>query len=306
MQTDLFIIGNGFDLGHNMPTSYCNNFRPWILHNYPEAEEDENIWFLEPSKFPDGEERLNDIDAAKFIINCIDDSSQEDWNDFETALGNINWSYFFDALPDSFDKDGDLDVFHMEQVREAFAHSLRINCKCFSRLFSKWINSIKYPKVETFPFLTESKKKESLFLNFNYTKTLEKLYGISPENICHIHGIQGREIIIGHGRIADYHDGIFIDRETDLDWSLFKPTEEIFKNHRLFFDKIQQNKVKDVYSWGFSFSDVDLYYIKQISLILNKEHAKWHLHNFCISDCDKFRKKLRKCGFLGEIDTFKA
>lgn len=121
------------------------------------------------------------------------------------------------------DEDGDLDVFHMEQDREAFAQTLRINCKSFSYIFSKWINIIVYPRTETHSFLTESKKRESLFLNFNYTKTLEKFYGISSANICHIHGIQWKDIIIGHGRIAEYHDDIFIDRETDLDWALFKP-----------------------------------------------------------------------------------
>lgn len=306
MQTDLFIIGNGFDLGHSIPTSYDRNFRPWILNNYPKAGMAEDAWFLEPTTFPDGEERLSDTDAATFIINRIDDSCRGDWRNFETALGEIDWTYFFDALPEVLDKEGDPDVFHMEQDREALARTLGINLKCFSYLFSKWINSIRHPKREINPFLTEKLRTESLFLNFNYTKTLEELYGISPANICHIHGMQGGDIIIGHGRTSEYHDGIFLDRETDLAWALYKPTEEIFKNHKLFFDRIRENHIQNVYSWGFSFSDPDLYYIQKISSMLNEEHAVWHLHEFRVTDCKMYKEKLRECGFSGIIDTFKA
>ena len=32
-----------------------------------------------------------------------------------------------------------------------------------------------------------------IFLTFNYTETLEVLYGIPEENVCHIHGKRGGE-----------------------------------------------------------------------------------------------------------------
>ena len=47
----LFIIGNGFDLAHDLPTSYYNNFRPIAIHNEPYREfwdlyqtEKEDVW----------------------------------------------------------------------------------------------------------------------------------------------------------------------------------------------------------------------------------------------------------------------
>ena len=38
MKNNLFIIGNGFDRGHDMPTSY-NNFKDWLIEMYPESQD---------------------------------------------------------------------------------------------------------------------------------------------------------------------------------------------------------------------------------------------------------------------------
>ena len=45
-----------------------------------------------------------------------------------------------------------------------------------------------------------------MFLNFNYTHTLERLYGIASERILHIHGQIGDKwdkIELGHDGIVD-------------------------------------------------------------------------------------------------------
>lgn len=34
----LFIIGNGFDMAHGLPTSY-NDFREYLIKEYPDADE---------------------------------------------------------------------------------------------------------------------------------------------------------------------------------------------------------------------------------------------------------------------------
>jgi hypothetical protein len=49
--------------------------------------------------------------------------------------------------------------------------------------------------------------KETSFLTFNYTETLELVYGINPYDVCHIHGMQYEEIFLGHGNsTTDYYD----------------------------------------------------------------------------------------------------
>lgn len=43
--------------------------------------------------------------------------------------------------------------------------------------------------------------RESIFLTFNYTDTLESVYCIDPDNIKHIHGYvknKNEELVIGH------------------------------------------------------------------------------------------------------------
>ena len=48
--------------------------------------------------------------------------------------------------------------------------------------------------------------QDSVFINFNYTKTLENLYGINSHNILHIHGCvdededEDENFILGHGK----------------------------------------------------------------------------------------------------------
>lgn len=72
--------------------------------------------------------------------------------------------------------------------------------------FSEWISTIKVNKFnKVLPkedFIRLINKENDFFLSFNYTKTLEYLYG--AKNVCHIHGVQGRDLIFGHGDNYDY------------------------------------------------------------------------------------------------------
>lgn len=64
--------------------------------------------------------------------------------------------------------------------------------------FSDWICGL---KTLTEPIVSPMIiNNNSLFLNFNYTDTLEKTYNICSENILYIHGkaLNGDRLIIGH------------------------------------------------------------------------------------------------------------
>jgi len=67
----LFIIGNGFDKGHGLATSYWD-FRMYLENHYPNFlstfEEHYNIY---PKM---------DVDSKRKLL----------WNEFETNLANIN------------------------------------------------------------------------------------------------------------------------------------------------------------------------------------------------------------------------
>ena len=61
-----------------------------------------------------------------------------------------------------------------------------------------------------------------LFFTFNYTKTLQELYGISK--ITHIHNRVGQKLILGHGNEkATYEQGVHMSSE-DINIGLQKPT----------------------------------------------------------------------------------
>lgn len=54
-------------------------------------------------------------------------------------------------------------------------------------------------------------KNSHYILNFNYTDTLEKIYG--EKSVFHIHGNQHSSIIFGHG---NYVDEEFDDEEFEI------------------------------------------------------------------------------------------
>jgi hypothetical protein len=59
--------------------------------------------------------------------------------------------------------------------------------------------------------------ENDLFLNFNYTKTLEKLY--NAQNVCHIPGIQDEDIYFDHGNDedrTDYYQSNWLGAESEL------------------------------------------------------------------------------------------
>ena len=63
----------------------------------------------------------------------------------------------------------------------------------------EWINSLQISKVKKVYELDKS----SLFITFNYTEVLERVYRIPASNILHIHNKVGEELICGHGKKAE-------------------------------------------------------------------------------------------------------
>lgn len=67
-------------------------------------------------------------------------------------------------------------------------------------LIRTFLSKIEVPKDGRYKKF-KSLGNEAIFLTFNYTSTLERLYSINESNIKHIHGLidDGSEIILGHG-----------------------------------------------------------------------------------------------------------
>ena len=145
--------------------------------------------------------------------------------------------------------------------------------------------------------------------------TLEKVFYVPQNHICHIHGLQGSELIFGHGNdenLMDEFESSYIGAEFELNSIhkfLRKDTMHAIEMNSNFFDMLSKFYIYEIYSWGFSFSNVDMIYIKKIVELINggknciwyiSGYDKWH-GNF-----KKIKNKIKKCGFLGRFCVFKS
>lgn len=159
MENALYIIGNGFDLAHGMPTRY-GDFKRWLIENG----------------------RIDVIHELESAFPVQKDNEFLLWSDFEKALGLydinkvVNWSWD-DLYLTEFSIGGQIfgapDFFLNTQIPDIL-----------NEAFTKWSHSI---PLATTP-INFHLEKDAYYLTFNYTDTLEVLYGIPQNHILHIHG----------------------------------------------------------------------------------------------------------------------
>lgn len=300
IMTNLFIIGNGFDLSHDLKTSY-KDFYNYLREEYPKAN-GKNFVQPEVSMMPKGDMVCDETVAVSFLMRIISATSGDEWNDIEATLGILNFAEWFDG--DDYE-----NLWDKARRNEDIASSLKVATLKISGYFSEWIDTIKINESidRKDDFVRIINKDNDLFLSFNYTDTLEKLYGV--EEVCHIHGMQGEDILFGHGNDKDDYESnmaAYTGAETFLDEiheKLRKDTEGAIKENKSFFDDI--SSVKRIYSYGFSFSDVDKVYIKEICKRLDTQKLTWYLNEFD-SPCQRkfYMDTLQECGYNGDFSTF--
>ena len=306
----LLITGNGFDLAHGMPTRY-SDFREFLIKMYPEAAKRSKKMVSMEYLDSKGKEEI----AVEFLLCAMDVACGEAWYDFEAALARI---HFFDKWPKSHhvdDEDAD-----REQATNHLLKMLVMNDYVFDAIkkywgvfLSRWIRSVEN-KIETGEYTNRENierlinKQDCKFFTFNYTKTLQALYGI--KKVVHIHNRVGQKLIFGHG-IEEVHyeepavNGHFGSMTCDeiLEY-LRKNTDRQFKKYNKEFDNLFD--VNEVYSYGFSFSQVDSIYIKEIIKKLSSD-ATWYFTRHEAENTEDLRVrkvKLRRYGYKGKFDVF--
>lgn len=153
--------------------------------------------------------------------------------------------------------------------------------------------------------------KTNYFFTFNYTQTLEHIYNISENNICHIHGMSkgiknlndlaSEDLIFGHG-LESYDTNVTNIVNTAYNITK-KPVNQCIENNQLFFEKLED--VDSIYSYGFSFGDVDMPYIEKICRsIRNTTNVTWYFNDFKIEEYRTLCEEIRKIGFNGTFDKF--
>ncbi|WP_086445289.1 bacteriophage abortive infection AbiH family protein [Candidatus Enterococcus lemimoniae] len=313
----LFIIGNGFDLAHGIPSTF-NHFKEYLRYTYEYVyDEYPNLWLQSYADHDGGESyeiegcaQIIDFMICNSCSNISDEGDGENWSDFEKAMRYFDYSLLEEDIEIQYDKEGDINPFRTGNNYEDAYNDLRNVMLKLPELFSEWINNISTPEncfsvfnLNSYYSFSELIDKENdTFLTFNYTETLENLY--EAENVIHIHGDQVSPVV-GHNNDFQmdeqiYHQDTYIN---SMNEALRKPTSRIIKENLHFFKELQGD-VDSIYSYGFSFGEVDLIYIEEMFKHLNSKNIIWYLHCYDKTKHEEFKGKIRKHGFLGSFSEF--
>jgi len=284
----LYVIGNGFDVHHELDTKYTS-FGLYLKNHYPDVYE----VLLEHYGFGELEPKSP--------------SSMSDplWSEFETNLSNLDTESVLEAHIESMPcyadpnfRDRDRYIFRtdMEQILELLTNKLY-------KAFKEFILAVKFPPLNDKKLIRLD--RNATFLTFNYTDTLAKYYGVHDQNVLFIHNKakeESEKLVLGHGidptafedkpikppeGLNDEEHEEWIQFQSDkYDYSFeigkdeinkyfrktFKGTHEIIERNEKFFSSL--GNIDEVYVIGHSLSNVDLpYFSKLINSV--KTDAKW-------------------------------
>ncbi len=287
----LFIIGNGFDIHHGINSRYTD-FAKWL-------------------KPVDGEVHKA---VEDFLPTWVDDYGNESdaWSDLENNLEHFDTDQLLDYgsnyLP-SYGADDWSDSGHhdFEWELDRIISSLSVG---LHKNFVDWLGSLAIPTHTTNPvrIIDPSAK----FLNFNYTPTLQTLYGAA--NVLHIHGTLASgasEIVLGHGwkpgEKERWEDRIDENTDTRLAGGYrlidayfrqtFKPTAEIIRRNQAFFAGLDD--VSEVYVFGHGLADVDGPYFAEMLKHLSQD-AQWTISYY---GGDREREKIESAAIMTGIPS---
>lgn len=292
---NLFIIGNGFDRAHGLETSYVN------FRNYLEEIDWEFLICLERmyNFFPESKREV----VEKYL-----------WKEFEKNLSGVNEVEIIDGA-NSIDmglEGGDIGIEDTlnDYWEEQYGFIERLN-----EFINLWINQINIDVDKKTNIIKSD--EDDLFLSFNYTLLLEKIYEIEKYNILHIHGSVDEwydsSPVIGHGdsiKISEmkrraYEAGEeFEEKECSICNALANYYERSYKDvkhyifqNRNFFERL--NEVKEIFVIGHSLGEVDMPYFEEIKEHV-KQNATWNVYWHDDGDDIVYKKKIMSLGINNE------
>lgn len=271
----LFIIGNGFDRAHNLPTQYID------YRNYLKKSQENDRFCMQMEN-----------------TYGIWEDDEYWWSDFETNLGEgSNFEIEFEAMANSAVDDMVTDEGEpMYDIEETLQYHFEPYYNFMNKLNDTvlaWVESIDITKIK--PIFQKLKNKENYFFTFNYTSVLEDVYDIPWDRICHIHG-SGQEgrVIMGHGNLnsIEKHRKEGEEKSKKLDkngaeisngiykfyLASFKDTKSIIEWNEIEIGKYQG--VEEVHVFGHSLGKVDMPYYQEIKKrISNKANWYFYIYN---------------------------
>ena len=303
----LYIIGNGFDCyAHDMKTKYTD-FKEYLINRFPKYKSSLD-GILETTTMPDGGEVYDMDEVTGSIIRTIDDCPNTGWGNLEECLGSEFISYIayenewaYQVV--DFELD-DNEIFRSVYNNEDVSNSIVGAYQILMKLFQDWVfNELAYIDYRKIQKLKKKPSfRRSIFLSFNYTSTLEEIYKVSKADICHIHGDASdktSQIYFGHGDDEEFKGFIqyigIDDAFNMLKKSLRKNTRQAIEGNNEFFEKLSH--INKIYSYGFSFSDVDMVYIEEICKYIEPQKVRWYFNTYDWENNKDNIDKIRKLGF---------
>lgn len=271
----LYILGNGFDLSHCLPTSYRD--------------------FYESAR--------GTLDEADRYFHLDLSSDEIPWHDFENRLGKYNWRDLYDEHNHTDVSSDDFKPSHVYSFQDELVERADELVDAIQTEFQEW--------VETIDVSTARKRivfdPASRFITFNYTSTLQEVYGVEDKDILHIHGRAGKdELAFGHGlhmeeepefdpESGETNRTMFSDAEGSAKAPLYafkKQVETIISTNRSYFDTLRD--ISEVVVIGHSLNDVDLPYFRKIENCV--PGCRWVVYCFEDVDFEHHPKQLISCG----------
>lgn len=275
----LYVIGNGFDRAHNLPTRYWD-FRTYLAQHYPDFlssfEENYDIY-----------QGMTDEQKGKLL-----------WNALETNLANIREDVIIEDATHIEMRLESGDVGIEGTLRDYFEEQFDY-IKKLEIYLKQWVRTIRIRDLNRFTSKLDNSNND-IFVTFNYTAVLETTYRINEENVIHIHGSlrdNADDPILGHGnsnRIEDIkgrrnHAVIKADeKESSICYVLQDYYQTTYKNVSNYMHKLNRlvtKKFDEVIVLGHSIAGVDLPYFKRLDEITSKK-LKWRV---CYFDKDEKR-----------------
>ncbi|WP_326522934.1 bacteriophage abortive infection AbiH family protein [Sphingomonas sp.] len=273
--TRLYVIGNGFDRYHGIPSDF-RDFARYLAAADPTVYRMVGEYFSADARF---------------------------WADFETCLAEFDQDQAVDYASQFLDDEGYGDFqYELEQIATGLSSGLRGR-------FAEWVRGLPIPQRGTVgrPLNVDP---TAVFLSFNYTPTLEQIYGVARERILHIHGDAAdpaSELVLGHGWSRAPEDSLnFGPVGPDDDWRVrdgieyidqffadtFKPTDKLLEENRPFFDGLAG--LREILIMGHGMAEVDEPYFEEIMRRVDLASTRWIVSVF--GDVEKRRERFGQYG----------
>ena len=245
-------------------------------------------------------------------------SLDENWSDLEESLASLDSGYLTDNASNflvSYSADDWSDAYHhdyqyeIEQVVESLSSKLKEH-------FTNWIKQLSIPNKDEVTEKLLDIKPNAMYLNFNYTNTLKKIYNVKKSNTLYIHGNSKKkqsDLILGHAWNPTNISALSEDDYERMDGRVsegseiinryfhktFKQTSKIIEDNSNYFNNLKT--VSQIYILGHSLSNVDIEYFETIITHTDSDKVNWIVSYYNSDEMTHHQHTMNKLGIHKNI-----